>query len=70
MRASNLRDTEKRHSRAFVLANARGDPQPHAVSPSCATFFRLPSCRSGVGPHDDTPVKGITCRSAKSRTRH
>jgi hypothetical protein len=69
MRGLRLRDAEKRRSREFVLANARGDPHPHSLSPSFATFFRLPpSRRSGVGPHDDPPATGITCRSAKSRT--
>jgi len=66
MRGLRLRDAEKRRSREFVSANARGDPQPHSLSPSFATFFRLPqSRRSGVGPHDDPPVPGITCHSAK-----
>ena len=40
-----LRDAEKRRSRGFVLPNARGDPQPHAVSLPSATFFRLPLSR-------------------------
>jgi hypothetical protein len=61
MRGLRLRDAEKRHAREFVLANARGNPHPHSLSPSFATFFRLPpSRRSGVGPHDDAPAKGST----------
>jgi len=68
MRGLRLRDAEKRRFREFVLANARGDPHPHSVSPSFATFFRLPlSRRSGVGPHDDPPAKGITCHRSKAR---
>jgi hypothetical protein len=64
MRGLRLRAAEKRRSREFVLANASGDPYPHSVSPSSATFFRLsPSRRSGVGPHDDAPAKGRTCRN-------
>ena len=45
-----LRDPEKRRARVFVLVNARGGPQPHAVSPPSATFFKLsPSGHSAVG---------------------
>ncbi len=49
--ALRLRDAEKRRAREFVLANARGDPQPHAVSPPSASFFKLTqSRRFAVGP--------------------
>ena len=59
-----FRAAEKRRSRVFVLANARGDPHPHAVSPSSATFFRLPPTRrSAVGPHADTPTTRLPAHS-------
>jgi len=44
---------------------------PHGVCPAPASFVRVPVCRTGWIPHDDTPeARAALVRAARDRSLH